>query len=236
MTDYPGWLRRAETFVRCLDYLPGQWSITIAVEPPLAKTKANELRENLPLGLPACLYDLYTIGSASFSCTYSWKPDESHLRLVEPILPHQYSLYGGAHIVPAAELEDVQYAVRSWMRGWGTSNSSPPKPGWEIWDQCVPFVDFNNGDYLAIRVVGGDPRQPVLYLDHEDASEGQNAIEISPGFDQFLADMETLCYLWPICWSQEFNEDARNGTLRADQPEVAEWRRIIGGQFAAKGA
>ena len=74
MLDYARWLKNAEEFVRGLDCLPGQWGVSVAIEPPLATTAADELRNTLPFGLPSPLYDLYAVGSASCRCTYYGHP------------------------------------------------------------------------------------------------------------------------------------------------------------------
>ncbi len=234
MIDYANWLRRAEDFVRGLDHLSGRLSVSIAVEPPLPEESADELSENLPLGLPACLYDLYAKGSASFCCTYCWKPNETNLRLIERLMPHTPSIYGGPRFVPAVKLEDAQYAVRSWARPWDAQVFQPPKPGWEVWDQCVPFVDYNTGDFLALKISDDGAQQSVVYLSHEfDVAQEPNVFEVSPSFERFLADWETLWYLWPAGWGWSqagFDDLVRRGPLQPDDPKIAMWRRIIGAE------
>jgi hypothetical protein len=162
-----------------------------------------------------------------------WRPDGRHLRSLERLFPHTPSLYGGPDFIPAAKLEDAQFAVRSWARPWETQGFSPPKPGWEIWDQCVPFVDYHTGDFLALQISEDESRQRVLYLCHElEAAEEQNVFEVSPSFERFLTDWETVRYLWPAGWgwSQAGIDDlAHRGPLRADDPKIAMLRRIIGG-------
>src|SRR5262245_60618476 len=105
MFDYSGWLRRAENFVRGLTYLPGEWGISVACEPPLDATAVHQIREVLPLGLPAPLFDLYKAGAANYRSTYHWSPNQLYLPMVEQVFPHQYSLYGGARFIPAGELQ-----------------------------------------------------------------------------------------------------------------------------------
>ena len=107
MMDYRPWLRRAEDFIRGLSALPGEWSTSVDVEPPLSKAAADELHKSLPFGLPSPLHDLYTTGSRSCRCTYYWSPDEAYLPLVEKVLPCQHSLDGGARFLPAAELNNA---------------------------------------------------------------------------------------------------------------------------------
>ena len=47
MTDYLHWARRAEEFIRNLDYLPGQWGVSVAVAPPLPIPDADALKSTL---------------------------------------------------------------------------------------------------------------------------------------------------------------------------------------------
>ena len=228
MFDYARWLQRAEAFVRGLNELPGQWEISVDVEPPLSVDAAEQLRRTLPLGLPVSLLGLYTTGSARFQCSYRWSPDEEHLPIIAEVFPHQYTLYGGARFIPAVELAETQAAVREWAVEWDAPPHGPPRAGWELWHQCVPFLSVGNGDHLAIRVRADD--QPVLYLCHdaEDAGDGRTAFEISPSFDQFLADWETLCYVGPEIWLlARFLADDGNGLLEVDQPIAARWREVI---------
>ena len=93
--------------LRGLNALPGEWSTSVDVEPPLSKAAADELHKSLPFGLPSPLHDLYTTGSRSCRCTYYWSPDEAYLPLVEKVLPCQHSLDGGARFLPAAELNNA---------------------------------------------------------------------------------------------------------------------------------
>ena len=230
MLDYSEWLQRAEDFVRRLNYLPGRWGISVAVEPPLSRAAADELCEVLSFGLPSPLYDLYSRGSASYCCTYNWELDESHLPLVGQVFPQTYSLYGGARFLPAAELKDTFASVRAWATKWDATADDPPRPGWELWHQCVPFIAVGNGDFLALHVSDSSARLPVLYLCHdaEDGGDGRTAFEISPSFDQFLGDWETLCYIGPEIWLlRQFLADDGNGPLEVNQPKTALWRAVI---------
>jgi len=233
MIDYAEWLHRAEDFVRGLNYLPGQWGISLDVEPPLPKAKADELREVLPLGLPSPLYDLYTTGAATYRCTYHWSPDQSHLPLVGRVFPHTYTLHGGAQFIPAFELKDWQISVRKRATGYGATADAPPRPGWETWYECVPFLAVGNGDYLALRVSDAAGRLPVLYLCHDalDGGDGRTAFEISPSFDRFLADWESLYYIGPAIWLlAAFLAHGGEGPLNVKQPKAALWRRVISGR------
>ncbi len=148
-------------------------------------------------------------------------------------MPNLGSIYGGPEFIPAAKLEDAQYRVRSWARPWDVQLFQPPTPGWEIWDQCVPFVDYNTGDFLALKVSDGGVEQSVVYLCHElEPADEPNVIEISPSLERFLGDWETLYYLWPAGWGWSqagFDDLARRGPLQADNPKIAMWRKIIGG-------
>lgn len=233
MLDYAHWLKRAEDFVRGLGNLPGQWGVSIAIEPPLARRAADELRNRLPFGLPAPLYDLYTQGSASYRCAYYWSPDEAHLPLVGEVFPHTYSLYGGARFIPACQLADAHASVRSWARGWNGTPDGGPRPSWEAWQESIPFLAVGNGDYLALRVRGDRTDLPVIYLCHdaEDGGDGRTAFEISPSFDQFLSDWETLCYIGPEIWLlAAFLSDDGEGPVQVNQPKVALWREIVCGR------
>jgi len=224
--DYSGWLQRAEGFVRSLRKMPGNWGIEVAVEPPLSQPEAVELGGKLPLGLPSPLCEFYTTAAAACCSTYFWEPDEAGLSLIAEVLPHQYSLYGGPGFIPAVELEDACASVRAWATGYDETPNTPPRPGWELWHEAVPFHAIGNGDYLALHVTEGSARLPVLYLCHDAdyETDGGAAFEISPSFEEFLTRWERLCYIGPEHWllNTFLSEDCQ-----ADEAKETCWREII---------
>ena len=79
----------------------------------------------------------------------------------------------------------------------------------------------------------GAARPPVLYLCHDadDGGDGRAAFEISPTFDQFLGDWETLSYVGPEIWLlARFLADDGTGPLQLNQPATALWREVITGR------
>jgi len=114
MTDYSPWVSRAVRFTRQLNYLPGQWGISVSVAPPLSEKEADDLHDDLPFGLPAPLRAFYVTGSASCRCTYHWSPYDADLARVQKVFPSQRSLYGGARIVPACDLKTA-HGIHSWF-------------------------------------------------------------------------------------------------------------------------
>ena len=185
----------------------------------------------LSFDLPAPLYDFYTRGSASCHCHYWWSSD-SRPTPWEDAFPSQYTLYGGPEIIPASQLAECCANVRSWASSDWTGEGGGAPPGFERWRHAIPFVAVNNGDYLALDANADTSRTPVLYLCHEAdvyCSESPSpATEISPSFEQFLADWEKLCYVGPEIWLlSAFLAEDFTGPLQTDSPRASRWRDIL---------
>src|SRR5689334_2543407 len=139
MDDYSAWIRRAEAFVRQLDYLPGRWGVSVAVEPPVRDSEADELAKVLPFGLPTPLRRLYTEGAAKCHCRYHWSPNPEDLTRLEAVFPHEMSFYGGAEFIPWTELLEA-HGIHSWWDGQDEDFSPEQAAAVTIWRQTMPFI------------------------------------------------------------------------------------------------
>ena len=220
------WLQRAESFVRQLNYLPGEWGISVRVEPPISDAKADRLAAKLPLGLPAPLRALYVEGAAAFKCTYHWKPPKSRLPLIEAALPHQYSFYGGARFIPCEELLSL-HGIHTWWDGV-EAESEEQEAAREVWRQTVPFINVGNGDAVGLHVSDDHERLPVVYLCHDDPD--QAVTEISPSFDRFLIEWEKLRYIGPESWLLgAFLSRRGERLLNGESKKARQWRNFLAG-------
>lgn len=100
--DYADWLRRAERFVRATSILPGQWSMHVAIAPPLNAAEAEALGRNLPVGLPQPLRDFYMTASAGPVCTFSWIAPPKQLRQRGSKISGDFGVSGGVELCTAA--------------------------------------------------------------------------------------------------------------------------------------
>src|SRR5688572_17162000 len=95
LENVSAWFHRAERFVRRLNQLPGQWGISVSVEPPVDCSEFDSMAGGFAYKVPPLLRRLYTEGSAKFQCRYHWRPDAKHLPEANALFPHQYTFYGG---------------------------------------------------------------------------------------------------------------------------------------------
>lgn len=225
---YASWIRRAESFVRRLNYLPGQWGISVAIEDPITTSQADELDKELPFGLPAPLRELYTEGAGRCKCNYRWKPNEEHLHLVRDVFEHELSFNGGPEFLPWTELLEA-HGMHDW---WGGYDDSPPgieAAALNVWRHSVPFISVGNGDHVALHVTDDARSMPVVYLCHDDSDNP--VTRISSSFDQFLSDWEKLCYVGPEIWLlSTFLSDGAQGELNVEQEKSRKWREVMLGK------
>ncbi len=194
MIDYAAWIRRAESFVRQLNRLPGQWGMSIRIRPPISTDAADKLAASLPLGLPGPLRDFYTTGSSNVCCRYFWEPGDKYQRKVDKVFLYQHSLWGGPELIAAEDLAD-EHCVQEWFCGAEDLLGENSKDVLAVWQNTVPFIAVGNGDYLALHINHELPEMPVVYLCHDDTD--MPIMRISPSFEQFLTDWEQLHYIGP---------------------------------------
>lgn len=222
---YASWIRRAETFVRGLRHLPGRWGISVAIDPPLSDSEADDLARVLPFGLPTSLRELYTKGAAKCQCRYHWSPDGEHLREVHAVFPHQMSFYGGAEFIPWDELLNA-HEIHSWWDDEDDNLTQEQLAAREIWRQTIPFINVGNGDCVALHITDDTAQMPVVYLCHDDPEN--RVTRLSPSLDRFLADWESLCYVGPEIWLlSTFLAEDGGGLLDVEKEEALEWRRLL---------
>jgi hypothetical protein len=229
---YSPWIRRAESFVRHLNHLPGRWGISIAIEPPLPASEADELAKSLPFGLPTPLRALYTEGAARCRCRYHWTPDENCLPPVQELFPYETSIYGGPEFIPWNKLLDA-HAVHTWWDGLDEDLTKEQAIAREVWRHTIPFIDVGNGDCVALHVTDNPESLPVVYLCHDD--QDRPVTPLSTSLDQFLADWESLCYLGPEIWllCPFLGEDGQ-GPVAIDPKKACRWSEVLLGKRSAR--
>ncbi len=227
MNDYSEWLRRAENFVRSTHQLPGEWLLRVDIEPPCIADVVKQLENSLPNGLPVFLRDFYLTASARLECRYHWSPDAPTLALLEELIPHTYSFYGGVSICPAVELEGAQQGFMNWAEIFEKYGGRGPE--WAaIIRQCVPLTAVGNGDYLGIRVDETDqPR--VVYIDHEtDPAKDCPIFPLANTPEEYFIAIEQLGYLGPESWMLTHFLDTNPPKLLDTQGAAAgAWRKML---------
>jgi SMI1/KNR4 family protein SUKH-1 len=110
-----------------------------------------------------------------------------------------------------SDLPDLSIGAAAWSRETWVAEEEGQRL---IWESARPFLNLNNGDYLALDFrVATEP--PVVYLNHDDES-----VTIAPSFDEFLRSWERLCYVGPEHWLLlEFV--GADGFLDGDSPGAA---------------
>lgn len=217
------WLQRAESRVRSMSQLPGEWGVTVSTEPPISEADADRLAAELPLGLPAPLRALYVEGAGKFDCRYSWSPRPKMLKEVERVFPHQYSFYGGPSFIGWSELANM-HGIHDWWDEWDAPATKKQENGRKIWRQTVPFIGVGNGDVLGLHVTGESDVYPVVYLCHD--CEEDPVVPVSPSFNEFLCEWEKLCYVGPEIWLLS-RFLGRGKALSGDGIKARKWREIL---------
>lgn len=227
MRDYSHWLYRAETFVRTISTLAGEWSVEIAIAPPMDQGEADRLSQTLPHGLPCFLRDYYVTASAAARVHYSWKPLKTDLAIIGKVVPHQYTLYGGPTFCAAAELLDhhdrlVGFAeVLEELGGFGTA-AAP------VLRQSVPLIEIGNGDYIAWHAVEGNAGFGMYYVSHEtDEQEESPIFPICDDLEHFADVWENLGYVGPEFWILDHFREPSSGMLDANSAGALRWRMIL---------
>ena len=217
------WMRRAESFVRGLNHLQGEWGISVSIEPPITAAEADRLAAELPLGLPAPLRMLYLEGTGRFDCRFHWSPRKDVLPQTERVFPYQQTLAGGPAFIAWNELLQV-HGIHTWWDGLDDPSTEEQQKGREIWRQTVPFIAVGNGDIVGLHVTGESDVYPVVYLCHDD--EECPVTPISPSFEHFLSEWEKSCYAGPELWLlSSFLQKGK--ALSGDGSNARAWREIM---------
>ncbi len=225
---YSSWIRRAESFVRQLNYLPGMWGISVAIDSPITTDEADGLAERLPFGLPAPLRELYIDGAARCRCRYYWTPGEDYLPQVQEVFPHEMSFYGGPEFIPWTDLRDA-HGIHTWWEGADDDVTDEQANAREVWRHTVPFINVGNGDCVALHVNDDPESLPVVYLCHDDPDSP--VTNLSESLDQFLSDWEALCYVGPEIWLlNAFLGEGDGRQLDLEQEKVRRLRNIMLGK------
>jgi SMI1 / KNR4 family (SUKH-1) len=211
-----------------LNYLPGGWRISIAIEPPISNGDLEDLAESLPFGLPNSLRRLYTEAAAKFCCAYTWTPDAETLAQFQSVFPHESDLYGGVRFIPCTELLEA-HGIHTWLEGIDDQPTKAQQLARGKWQHTIPFISVGNGDYLALHFRENRKSMPVVYLSHDDPERPVK--KLSPSFDQFLQDWERLCYVGPDIWTLNvFLSNRGQRQLGVRQKNVQRLRSLLLGR------
>lgn len=218
-----GWFRRVEHFVRHLHRLPGQWGISVSVEPPVKLASEDDVHR--AAALPPPLVKLYTEGSARCRCRYHWEPASEDLPRIGELIPHQYSFYGGAEFIPWDELPLTPGVDWGWFDE--ENHTEEERRADAVWKQTLPFIHVRNGDVVGLQMSDTPDSMPVVYLSHEEPTE---VTVLSGSLEQFLADSERLAYIGPEIWLlSHFLDEAHGGLPRINHQKAERWREILEG-------
>jgi hypothetical protein len=228
MTDYAEWLRRTERFVRRTSSLAGNWSMEIAIDPPLDPAAADRLAEKLPHGIPQSLRSFYVTASANAVCAYSWTPSARELERIQNVLPDQHGISGGTSLCPATDLAEHHEQLIGWGEMFRDSGGYGPAAAQTLAD-CVPLISVGNGDYVAIHVKAAPGSAGIVYVSHEtDASETSPIIPLAHDMDQFMQASERIGYLGPEIWVLDaFLENSPTGLLDTECPLARQWQKLM---------
>lgn len=221
--DYEAWVRRAKGFLRKLNELPGVIEIYDSIEPSDHDEHSLSWHRSPKNSIPSEVKDFLITASRRAAITYRWEPPQEIIEDICRIWPGKAILIGGGDLCEQARystydvddddlagmIEMVQEshdAVKAMFAG----KDEIPLPEINIentfnemfgaGDQgseagLVPILIFPDEARLSLDTTGSDSiPYPVVYT---KAGSFDQPIPISPGFDQFLKDWETLCYLSP---------------------------------------
>jgi hypothetical protein len=151
-------------------------------------------------------------------CRYVLEPAGDALVRLHSVLPDEPRIYGGPRIASLSELAVLSAGVTEWASGTWIAHDEAQRM---IWESSRPFLQLDNGDYLAFDLRHPtDP--PVVYLNHDEES-----VTIARTFDEFLRAWEGLCYLGPEHWLlREFV--GADGYLVANGDRAARLRALFG--------
>jgi len=227
MLDYADWLGRAERFVRGTSALPGEWSMEVAVEPPLSPYAADQLAKTLPHGLPQPLLNFYLTASASAECHFSWTPVGKQLAKLQKVIDNN-GIYGGARLCPAMELAEHYSDMLAWEDNFRDGGGYGPAAALVLCE-CVPLISVENGDYVALHVKAAAGAPNVVYVSHDsDCSEASPIVPLARELDEFLSTWEKLGYLGPEIWLLgAFLEDSTTGLLDPNSKLARKWQALM---------
>lgn len=223
MLDYQIWIERAVSFIGKLaktsPYFNGIRS-EVSVQPPLIEPELIEIAKKIDMQIPQELANFWLNGSRHCECTYFCEDVKSEIVFqIEAIFGSFQEIYGGASFIDAADLPQHLLNCKDWAEETWVAEHPQNK---SFWINSVPFIEMNNGDYLALNTLEEKDNPPVIYLSHDDESS-----LIANSFTDFFGDWEQLCYVGPEIWMlQNFRDE--NGYINSNSDESEELRKLLG--------
>lgn len=191
MLDYRSWIDRAVERINAMPSLPGQFTISGAVQPPLDDAAVDRLAERCRLPIPESLRRFWTTGAAGADLCYHWSEIPPQFdRQVQIASGDRFDdcLWGGLEILSADEVVNSTLDALSWAE-----DMSPEYPkDARLWEHSLPLVSVGNGDYVGLYVRDDETDPPVVYLCHE-ASGG--SVVLNSNLDGFLESWEQPGYI-----------------------------------------
>lgn len=228
MADYSGWLQRAVQFMRGSSQWPGEWSMKLEIQPPLALDEVEEIEHTLPHAMPPFLRDFYLTASADAECRYSWSPYELNLHRLRDILPYNYSIYGGPSFCDACNYLKHCQVMLEWAEIF-EEHGEACRHAAEVMREATPLVNIGNGDCLIYHATAKTGDAQVLYVNHESDMETESPlVPIARTGEEFMAAWEYLGYLGPEIWLlAPFLEDSPTGLFVKQSPLSLRWRTLL---------
>ncbi len=223
MFDYNLWIERAASFTRNLAELAPNFDDVkseVSVQPPLTESELTEIASKTDRQIPQELANFWLIGSRHCDCSYICEGAQSEIvPQIENIFGNFQEIYGGASLINAAELPQHFLNCRDWAEETWVAEYPKDK---SFWLNSVPFVEMNNGNYLALDITEAKDNPPMIYLSHDDESS-----VIAGSFTDFLTHWERLCYIGPESWMLENFQD-ESGYINSDSDKAEHLRKMLG--------
>jgi hypothetical protein len=223
MFDYKLWIQRVASFTDNLAQLAPDFdnvSSEVIVQPPLTESVLSEITSTIDKRVPQELAQFWLTGSRHCRCTYLCGEAKSEIvPQIEKIFGSFQEIYGGVSFINATDLSQHLINCRDWAEETWIAEYPQDK---SFWLNSVPFVEMNNGDYLALDATEKTDNPPVVYLSHDEES-----FVIAESFTDFLTHWERLCYIGPEVWMLE-NFRNEKGYINSDSVEAKDLRKLLG--------
>ncbi len=226
MFDYKLWIERAASFTHNLTQFAPHFcklKSEVLVQPPLIESELAEITSKIDKYVPSELNRFWIAGSRHCDCTYICEDINSEIiPKIEKIFGSFQDIYGGASFINAADLSRHILNCRDWAEETWVAEYPQDK---DFWLNSVPFIEMNNGDYLALYIAEAKDNPTVVYLAHDES------FIISESFTDFLSHWERLCYIGPEVWMLE-NFRGENGYINSNTDKAKLLRNLLAGKIS----
>jgi hypothetical protein len=229
MFNIKEWLCRAVEFTEKCRQWPAGSIVECSVSPPITESEANQLSQQLALGLPPPLRRFFIEGARCCKC--SSVSAHNSLPGLENVFPGRDYIYGGPRLCDAATLVRYQQECLEWADSFDEYMMETSADDSILWHSCVPFLAIGNGDHLGLDVATSREAPPVVYLCHD--GDGGSGI-IAPSFEEFLSAWEQICYVGPEIWLLQPFLDPLTNILTSDLSHGESIRHMFNLSWRAK--